>query len=167
MWKVLGFLGCLGLASATCVQADTPERVVFADVISIGVGRAEILQFPSSFEVVNVVTQGIVRATVRSDRVLTLYGEAEGETAVFVLGPNGRPMYSAKVIVTPEPGHVVRFYGRSETKDYHGFYCNEVSCGRVDKELLGSRDPASQSVTVTKPQPDGGTVSTTKSYGGR
>ena len=154
------FVICCLLATPALAQPqEQPERIVPEAAISIGIGRSETLRFRSSFGVVNVATQGIVQAIPQSDRVLTLYGQAEGTTLLTVRTNNGDEIYSATVSVTQEPGHVVRLYGDPKVRDYTGFYCTETACGRADKELNGARDVSSTTVVT----PGGQAI--TRTYG--
>jgi hypothetical protein len=140
---------CCPLATPVFAQPqEEPERVVPETTISIGIGRAETLRFKSTFGVVNVATEGIVQAIPQSDRVLTLYGKAEGTTLLTVRTDRGDEIYSATVSVTQEPGRVVRLYGRRDVPDYTGFYCTDRACGRADKELNGSREPTRTIETI-------------------
>lgn len=121
-------------------------RVVPESSLSIMVGRSETLRFRSSFDSVSVSNQGIVQASARTDRVLTLVGEAEGEAIVSVRN-GAEELYNVLVQITPEPGHVVRLYSRGSS-DFVGYYCNQVGCGRADKELNGRREAARTEQTV-------------------
>jgi hypothetical protein len=165
MLRKFGVLAVLGLALATAARAEKPEPLIPSDGdVYIAVGRAETFQFKTSFQTINVLVPGIVQATAQTDRTVTFLAQAEGETLVLITTPDGRQVYSARFIVTQEPGHVVKIYGPS-AKDYVGVYCTETTCGRADKELGGARDPASTSVTTRRPMDGGGFVEKTTGYG--
>lgn len=158
--KRLGLICCL---LATPAVAEQPERLVPSATIAVGVGHTERLKFKANFGAINVASQGVVQATAQSDRVMTLFGQAEGVTTVSVQAPNGEEIYSATVVVSAEPGHVVRIYGRKDIPDYTGFYCTATFCGRADKELGGIREPSSKSITYT--DPSGRSVTQSTGYG--
>jgi hypothetical protein len=166
--KLRALLLCTVLVSPALAQPqDKPERLEPADMISIAVGHSQSFRFKVPFDSVAVAAQGIVQASAQSDHVLSLYGQAEGVTVLSVRS-KGQEVYVATVQITTEPGHTVRIYGTTSkdktVPDYTGFFCTEVFCGRADKELAGSRDPSSRSVTVTD-TPVGRSVTTTNTYG--
>lgn len=145
MSKLIGFSLALGLL-ATPAFAEQPVRVVPDTSLSIPVGRSETLRFKSSFDSISVSNQGVVQASARTDRVLTLFGEAEGEAIVTVRsGPE--EIYSVTVRITAEAGHTVKIYGHKNS-DYVGYYCTSTACGRSDKELNGRREPQRTESTV-------------------
>lgn len=145
--KRLALVCCLLAAPAYGQPLEEPERVSPESAITIGVGQTETLKFRSSFGTVSVATDGIVQLIPQSDRTLTLYGRAPGTTLLTVRSDRGDEIYSAFVNVSPEPGHVVKLYGRN-VPDYVGFYCTDVVCGRADKELGGSREPSRSEQTI-------------------
>jgi len=154
---------CSLLLLSSVAQAERPEPTEFDDTLNLSVGQSEALRFKGEIANVNVASNGVVKVTPQSDHVLTFTGESIGSTVIFVYGPNGL-MYSAKLVVLPDPGRVVRVYGH-DGKDYVGFHCTEIFCGRSDKELGGARETG-KSVEVTKRAEDGSLI-TTRSYGPR
>jgi len=161
---ILTFFASLLLA-ANFAMAETPQTVQTDDALSVPLGQSQTLRFKSAFQTINVVSEGILRASARTDHTVSLVGISPGETEVYVYGVDGQQLYSATVTVTPDPGHIVRLYGVPDVKDYVGYYCTSDFCGRADKELTGANgsQPPSQSISVTKNFP-GGSVTKTKNY---
>jgi hypothetical protein len=152
-------LAFLLLSSPAWAQPDTTPTVVTPqDVINLSVGQATKLQFPTVYDQVNLTSDVIVQVKPITDKVMTLQGLAEGETIMTVMAGN-KEVFSATIIVGAERGHVVRIYD-NRYRDYTGFYCTDLACGRADKELNGSREVSS--TTVVTP---GGTA-ITRTYGG-
>ncbi len=148
------------LASAAYAQPETrPEVVTTEDHYDLAVGQATKLAFPTIFDRVDLTSDGVIQARPLSDRVLTLQGLAPGEVIMTVFA-GSKALYSATVIVGAERGHTVKFYD-GRTRDYTGFYCTDVDCGRADKELNGARDVTSTTVVT----PSGNAI--TRTYGGR
>jgi len=162
--KLLAAATVLSVVFSAAAYAEAPMRpqlVVSKDTISIAVGRSQTFRFENPFDGISIATQGAVDASVSTDHEMTLQGIAEGETIVKVFN-GGKELYSAKIIVTPEPGSIVRMYGtRKDVPDYVGFYCTDRFCGRADKELDGRREVSSQTTTFIP----GGGLSRTKTFG--
>ncbi|SFJ72328.1 pilus assembly protein N-terminal domain-containing protein [Bradyrhizobium sp. cf659] len=158
-----------GLLMAGPALAQPPEILEPKDTIDLAVGESRTLVFEKPFKDPTVVTHGTAELIPQTDRKLTVSGLAPGRTLLIVNQPGEEP-YMAAINVTPSSGHLIKFYGTGG-KDYIGWYCSETGCGRadLDKKLAnGGRDPdepSAESVTVTRPTQDGGTVSTTKQYG--
>ena len=149
MLKWAGVIIGLALVMQPAISvAEQPERVLPEAAISVGIGQSQTFRFKSNFTSAGTVTEGVVEVLPQSDRVLTLVGKAVGGTILIVRGDDGREIYSASVQVTPEPGHVVRLYGKPGVPDYVGFFCTDVACGRADKELGGSREPSRTEQTI-------------------
>lgn len=162
----LAVLGCLAFMANEVARAEEPEEIPIEGSHQIGVGESKSLRFSSTLKTVTVTSVGIVEATAQTDRVITVTGVMAGVTTLLVYGDDGRRIYSALISVNPDTGHVVRLYGNARsdsgggTKDYVGFYCNSVFCGRSDKDL----PPASSTQTTTttsRQMPDGSQVQRT------
>jgi hypothetical protein len=154
---VFGLSVALMMSAAAYAQPDRAPRVITPeDTINLAVGQSTKLEFPGVFDQVNL-TSDVVQVKPISDRVMTLQGLAEG-SAIMTVMSGSKEVYSVSIVVGAELGHTVKFYdGRS--KDYTGYYCTDVNCGRADKELNGARDVSS--TTVVTP---GGTA-ITRTYG--
>lgn len=162
--KKLVMIACVLLAGSAWAQP--PVEVKPDQVISIGIGQTRIFRFDEPISQVNVVSKGIVEAQAQTDHQISLVGESEGETHLYVFSPDNKRMFEARVVVTTESGHIVRLYGYHDdsNKDFQGFYCTEAGCGRADKDLPNRGLPTSTQTTITQ-RTGAGSISTTKSYG--
>jgi len=127
------------LAGSAWAQSEVrPEITVPTDAISMSVGQAQELNFPTVFDRIELSTDAVVQAKPLTDRVMTLHGLAAGETLMTVFA-GGRKLYSARVTVSAEPGHLVKIYGSGKTDDVNAGHiavmCNEFGCGRPDKDM--------------------------------
>jgi len=168
---ILAILAFSGTGLAIAQPNAAPEILQPQDQIELAIGESRTLQFREPFEKAGTGTEGIAQIVPQSDRTLTVSGITSGQTSFYVQGPKGDLVYLATVIVAPAAGHLVKLYGRSDIKDFVGYYCSEIGCGRadLDKTLAnGGRDPSepvSQSVTVRQPTEGGGFTEKTKVYG--
>ncbi len=68
---------------------------------------------------------------------------------MFVRDPTGKLIYNVDIVVSPEPGRVVKLYGGSKNDDlnagYSAFYCTDTTCERPDKDL-----PRPTAITVER-----------------
>ncbi len=157
--KALYAVTMLVFSTPVWAQPETrPEIVTTEDHYDLAVGQATKLAFPTIFDRVDLTSDGVVQARPLSDRVLTLSGLSPGEVIMTVFA-GSKELYSALVTVGAERGHTVKFYD-GRTRDYTGFYCTDVDCGRADKELNGARDVSS----ITVVTPSGNAI--TRTYGG-
>jgi hypothetical protein len=151
-------LALLLLSSPALAQPETrPGVATTEDVINLAVGQATKLNFPTVFDRIDLTTDTVVQARPLTDKAMTLQGLAEGEVIMTVFAGN-REVYSATIVVGAERGHTVKLYDRT-TRDYTGYYCTDLGCGRADKELNGARDVSSTTVVT----PGGGAI--TRTYG--
>lgn len=175
----LAFLAaCTGLATAQTQQvapeapaaALEPEVIQPNGALNLVVGEARTLKFQEAFKSATAAVKNVVDIIPQSDHTLTITGVEPGETVMFLQDDGGRSIYTAAISVAPSPGHLVKIYGKTSTKDFVGFYCSSTGCGRADldkKASNGGRDPdepASQSVTVTHPTQGGGIITRTRRY---
>jgi len=137
MRRFLVVLGCsafFGAAWAAGLMEVVPEGR-----ISVAVNQVKSFRFDEPISRVDVTTKGTIEAAAQSDRQISIQGVAVGETQMFVSTAEGKRLYGAIVTVTSESGHIVRIYGSGKNDDVNaGFssvYCNEVACGRPDRDL--------------------------------
>jgi len=135
---VAAVVAALMTSSAWAQSKTAPVLSVPEDAISMSVGQAQKLSFPTVFDRVELTTDTVVQAKPLTDRVLTLHGLAAGETLMTVFA-GGQELYSATIIVSAEPGHLVRMYGNGKSDDVNAghtaVFCNNVGCGRPDKDM--------------------------------
>src|SRR5258706_55620 len=109
MQKILMVLAGFGLTGAALAQPpEHPRKIEIQEALTVPIAYSEILEFDHPLATSNVLTQGVLRAAARTDRTMTLTGESEGETAMFVYDEDGREIYAARISVTVEHGHSVR-----------------------------------------------------------
>lgn len=147
--------------------AQPPQIVQPEDRIELGVGESKTLKFQHPFKSFDSAIPDVIKFLPQSDRQLTLTGSSLGQTLLFIHDDQDNVVYTATVIVTPSPGHLVKLYGRRGVKDFVGWYCSDTGCGRadLDKKLAnGGRDP-DDPTAVTVTQPTGGGGSITRQYG--
>jgi hypothetical protein len=129
-------LAFLLLSGAAWAQ---PQEVPTEGQISLSVGQVKAFRFDQPIGRVDFMNKGTAEAVPQSDRQITIGGLGTGITQMFVFSPEGRQIYSAEIIVAPEPGHIVKIYGTGKNDDLNaGFasvYCDELGCGRPDKDL--------------------------------
>jgi len=146
--------------------AQTPTELAPTDRVILSAGQSKVFEFKQTFGPIFVPGGNDIAAArpLADNRTLSITGMGPGETPIFVYDSVGKEIWRATITVGQEPGRVVRFYdGRS--KDYTGYYCSEVFCGRADKELDGKRDPSGVSFTTRTPTGGGGFNESTKVYG--
>lgn len=135
--KRLILLAALMLAGPALAQ---PEATTADDVISLSVGRAEVVPFNESIGSVEFMPKDIADAVPHSDKKISVVGIKTGLTQMFVFSSDRRLIYSAAIAVGSEPGRMVKIYGTTKKDDISnaGFeivYCDEFGCGRPDKDL--------------------------------
>ncbi len=132
-------LAVMACVLGTPVWAGPPTEVTPATTISIGIGQTRVYRFDGPIARVNVLTKDTVEAIAQTDRQISVTGIAAGETQMFVYGEDRNRLFDALIIVTPEPGHLVKIYGTGKNDDANAghiaVYCNEWGCGRPDKDL--------------------------------
>lgn len=166
MRNILIVAALLVTGAALAQPPESPRKVEIQDELSIPLGYSEILQFTQPFSTINVATQGIVRASAKTDRTMVLTGEAEGSTIMFVYGEDGRELYSTRINVTAERGHSVKVYSKQATHEYHAYYCNETTCSRVGDKYEGPRDEPMRKTTIIGPNGQTTVRGTTNPYQG-
>jgi hypothetical protein len=141
-------------------RAAMPEVEVIGprDSINIAVGQATKLRFPVPFDRIDLTSDTIAKANPITDQSLTLQGLSPGESLITVFS-GARELWSGSVIVGAERGHTVKLYD-GKSKDFTGYYCTDVGCGRADKELNGAREVSSVTTVI-------GGVARTVTYGGK
>lgn len=143
------FVLMVGLLLSGAALAQ-PIEIRPAGQISLSKGQVKILQFEEAISKVSIVLSGVIDAEPLTERQLAISGTGTGGTMLVVFAPDGRQIYNAAVIVSPEAGHIVKIYGQRDKNDdlnagYSSTYCNEFGCGRPDFDL-----PKPTSVTVER-----------------
>jgi hypothetical protein len=144
----LGFLLAIGPA-----LAQPLEEVIASDTMVLRVQQTRTFTFNSPVKEIKLADAGVAAILPESDRTFNFRGIAQGQTLMTAYGQNGNVIYRANISVQQEFGFV-KIYG-SSTKDFVGYYCTELGCGRGDKDL----PPPPRSTTISESRPDGVTIS--------
>lgn len=116
-----------------------PDEIQSEGVISLSLGQAKAFEFKDPVGAIYFAPKDVVESTPQSDRLFTISPLTSGTTRMFVRSNTGNLIYNVDIVVAPEPGHVVKFYGGSKNDDlnagYTAVYCTETSCERPDKDL--------------------------------
>jgi hypothetical protein len=132
------------------VSAADPDQVIFDSEINVPMGAVEVLKFANPFETVKVISKGVVEANAITDHQLALTGIGLGSTVIYVYGPEGKQLYSARILVEGEArGHRVNIYSKKETHEYYAYYCTPTNCMRIKDDLEGAPRGATQESRTT------------------
>jgi hypothetical protein len=116
-----------------------PQEISSEGLIKLSVGQSKAFEFAEPFREIYFAPEDIVKSVPQSDRQFTIAPIAAGSTRMFVRSPNGQLMYNVDIVVSPEPGHLVKLYGGNRNDDlnagYVAVYCTDVGCERPDKDL--------------------------------
>lgn len=131
---------------------QAPMEVIASDTIEIRPNQTRTFQFSSPISDLRI-SSAVAEIIAETDRTFTLRGLKFGQAMLSAFGPDGRVLYRANVSVV-EPGQLVKIYGAdSKSKDYVGYYCTNLGCGRADIDVPSA--PFSTVVSETRPGPDG------------
>lgn len=126
-----------------------PDEIPSEGVISLSIGQAKAFEFADPFGTIYFAPKDVVEGVPQTDRQFTISPLRPGTTRMFVQSPTGKLVYNVDIVVAPEPGHVVKFYGGSKNDDlnagYTAVYCTETGCERPDKDL-----PKPTAITVER-----------------
>lgn len=144
------FVLMAALLMAGNAWAQQPQNVVAADRIDMVVGQTNVLRFNESFGSIVFSTKEVVDALPpQGDRQFAFVATKAGVTRLFVSTPDGKSLYDAEIVVSPEPGHMVKIYGSGKNDDlnagYVGVFCTSTGCERPDKDL-----PKPTAITVER-----------------
>ena len=104
--------------------------------------------------------EDIAQVIPETDRVFTIRGLKAGRVMMTAYAADGQVVHRATVIVDQTQG-LVKIY-RADVKDYIGFFCTSLSCGRADPDAKPL--PYATSVSETQQRGDGNSVTTTQEY---
>lgn len=137
------------LAAGTGMALAQPQEIEPEGLIQLSIGQAKAFEFKDPFGGIYFAPKDVVEATPQTDRQFTISPVTSGTTRMFVRDLNGRLVYNVDIVVAPEPGHIVKFYGNSKNDDlnagYTAVYCTETTCERPDKDL-----PKATAITVER-----------------
>lgn len=147
--RVLVLMAALLLAGSALAQQQ-PQNVVTANRIDMVVGQTNLLRFNDSIGSIVFSQKEVVDALPpQGDQQFAFVATKPGVTRLFVSAPDGRSLYDTEIVVTPEPGHMVKIYGTNKNDDlnagYVGVFCTSTGCERPDKDL-----PKPTAITVER-----------------
>lgn len=115
----------LAVAAAIVLAAaiGIPDRSAAQspEVLSVEIGKSRILRLDAEPSVISIGDPDIADIIVEEDRIIFLVGQMQGETNVYILGDNGKPLLSADVVVTP---HADRHVTLNRGVDEYVLSCN-------------------------------------------
>jgi hypothetical protein len=137
------------LLVAGSASAQPPRELTSQDQITLVAGTGKMLVFDEPVGRIDVTQKDIVEATPQTDRRISIAAMKAGVVQMVVSSPSGQVIYSANVIVSPEPGHIVKMYSPGKNDDlnagYSAVFCDDRGCGRPDKDL-----PLPTAITVER-----------------
>ncbi len=129
--------------------AGPPQEIVAQNQILLAVGQSKTFLFDEPVGRIDFSTKDTAEAVPQSDQQITVVGTKPGVTQLFISTPSGASMYSAEIVVQPEPGRLVKIYGAHKNDDlnagYVGVFCTPTGCERPDKDL-----PKPTAITVER-----------------
>lgn len=132
--------------------AQPPQEIVADDTITLRVDQTRTFRFDFAINEIRVSAKGIAEAVPESDRTINIRGVEPGKTLLTAYGPGGRVVFRSNIVVLEGGDGLVKIYGQGG-KDFAGFRCGELGCGRADKDLPPV--PFSTITSETTPNPDG------------
>jgi len=116
-----------------------PREIPSEGTIELGMGQAKAFEFKDPVGEIYFAPKNVVEAQPQSDRQFTITPLTSGMTRLFVRSNSGQLMYNVDIVVSPEPGHLVKFYCDTKNADfnagYSAVYRTETTCERPDKDL--------------------------------
>lgn len=155
------------LISSAGASAQPPQEIKATDRIEMQPGEARVFQFEKSVNRLDLSSEGIVQAVPESDRVFSFRALKSGHVIMTAYAPDGALVHRSVISVG---GRLVRIYGtesrrRGRTdsgKDYVGYNCTSLACGRADPDFVDA--PLATAISETRQNPDGSTTTTTQQY---
>ena len=136
-------------ASATFYQCGTTGSREQRTKIDIETGHSCVMTVDRSFKEVALGDPEIADVQVKSDRILLINAKRKvGTTNLILFNDAGNPMYSAQIVVRPQPDASpafgrVKVYGAntcarcSSVHDYLPYACTSIGCTRLKEEHRG------------------------------
>lgn len=133
------FVLVASLLMACPALAGPPQEIVAKNQILLSVGQSKTFRFDEPVGRIDFATKDTAEAVPHNDQQITIVGTKPGVTQLFISTPSGASMYSAEIIVQPEPGHLVKIYGTGKNDDlnagYMAVFCTSNGCSRPDQDL--------------------------------
>ncbi|WP_262049136.1 pilus assembly protein N-terminal domain-containing protein [Bradyrhizobium sp. Bra78] len=151
------FAGTIGMANAQ----SAPREVIGADTIEMRNGQTRTFTFEQPVTRFSVSAEGIAEIRPETDRTFTIRALSAGQVLMTAYAQDGHVVHRSYIAVA-DAGRLVRVYGfdMKLTKDYVGFYCTDVGCGRADPDI--GPKPYSTVISETQGKGDGNSATTTR-----
>ncbi len=138
------------LMAGSAWAQQAPQNVVAADRIDMVVGQTNVLRFNDSIGSIVYSNKEVTESLpLQVDRQLAFVAVKPGVTRLMVYAPDGKSLYDTEIVVSPEPGHLVKIYGMNKNDDlnagYVAMFCTSTGCERPDKDL-----PKPTAITVER-----------------
>ncbi|MET4320354.1 pilus assembly protein N-terminal domain-containing protein [Bradyrhizobium sp. RT5a] len=151
------FAGNVGAANAQAA----PREVIGADTIDLRSGQTRTFTFDQPVSRFSLSAEGIAEIRPETDRTFTVRALGAGQVLMTAYAQDGHVVHRSYISVA-DAGRLVRVYGfdMKMTKDYVGFYCTDVGCGRADPDI--GPKPYSTAISGTQGKGDGNSITTTR-----
>lgn len=142
-----------------------PKEIVSTDTIALRADQARTFMFDEAVSKVTLSVEGIAQVTPDTDRTFTIRGLQPGQALVTFYGPDGHVVHRSNLVVDQSRGFV-RLYGQRDARgefprEFIGFYCTSLGCGRADPDKVPVPIETTISDTHQQGNGDGSTVSKT------
>lgn len=121
------FALCIGPANAQRMQ-----EIVATETIELRAEQARTFTLDQPVNRFSLSIEDIAQVIPETDRVFTIRGLKAGRVMMTAYAADGQVVHRATVIVDQTQG-LVKLY-RADVKDYVGFFCTSLSCGRADPD---------------------------------
>lgn len=116
-------------------QTQAPREVVATDTIELRAEQARTFAFDEPVTKFTLSSEGVAQIIPETDRTFTVRAVTPGRVLMTAYAPDGRVVHRSNIVVGPTEG-LVKIYGHPEIKDFVGFYCSNMGCGRADPDKV-------------------------------
>ncbi|MGY3234498.1 MULTISPECIES: pilus assembly protein N-terminal domain-containing protein [unclassified Bradyrhizobium] len=116
-------------------QTQAPREVIAVDTIELRAEQTRTFAFDEPVTKFNLSGEGVAQIVPETDRTFTVRAIAPGKVLMTAYAPDGHVVHRSNIVVAQSEGFV-RIYGYRETKDFAGFYCSNIGCGRADPDKV-------------------------------
>ncbi|UVO39411.1 pilus assembly protein N-terminal domain-containing protein [Bradyrhizobium arachidis] len=117
---------------AGTASAQHMQEIVATETIELRAEQARTFTLDQPVNKFSLSVEDIAQVIPETDRVFTIRGLKAGRVMMTAYAADGQVVHRANVIVDQTQG-LVKIY-RAEVKDYVGFFCTSLSCGRADPD---------------------------------
>jgi hypothetical protein len=127
-------IGVAIFAGQAQAQTQAPREIIATDTIELRAEQARTFAFDEPVTKFTLSSEGIAQIIPETDRTFTVRALAPGRVLMTAYGPDGRVVHRSNILIGPTEG-LVKVYGRPE-KDFVGYYCSNMGCGRADPDKV-------------------------------